>query len=86
MREVRRHRARLPVSNHQPLDLPDRQAQAFGRVARLQAQIHYGLDYLQTVEFSHVQCHQCGSVHRRLHDLTGSRQAYRGPNATFLKG
>ncbi|CAG9199945.1 hypothetical protein BVI1335_150020 [Burkholderia vietnamiensis] len=78
-------RARLPVSNHQPLDLPDRQAQAFGRATGLQPQIHHGLDYLQTVEFSHVQCHQSCSVHRRLHDLTGSRQAYRSPKRDISK-
>lgn len=30
--------------------------------------------------------HRHQPVHRRLHELTGSRQAYRGPNATFLNG
>ncbi|KVC77386.1 hypothetical protein WI75_15860 [Burkholderia ubonensis] len=77
-------RARLAVTIHQTLDLTHGQTQPFGRAAGLESQVHHGLDYLQTVEFSHVQCHQCTWIHGRLRDPARNRQAYRGENTTFL--
>ncbi|KVT50902.1 hypothetical protein WK54_23310 [Burkholderia ubonensis] len=76
-------RARLAVTIHQTLDLTHGQTQPFGRAAGLESQVHHGLDYLQTVEFSHVQCHQCTWIHGRLRDPARNRQAYRGENRHF---
>ncbi|WP_408304841.1 SDR family NAD(P)-dependent oxidoreductase [Paraburkholderia sediminicola] len=50
------------------------------------AHVDNGLDDFQTVEFAHVQCHQCSCMHGRLHSPAGNRQAYRGQNTTFLNG
>ncbi len=79
-------RARFLVSDHQTLDLPHSQTQPFSRASGLQPHVHHSLDHLQPVEFAHVQCHQCGWMHRRLRSPTRNRQAYRGPNTTFLNG
>ncbi|KVO76818.1 hypothetical protein WM28_31090 [Burkholderia ubonensis] len=78
--------ARLAVTIHQTLDLTHGHAQSFGRASGLESHVHHGLDYLQTVEFSHVQCHQCTWIHGRLRGPARNRQAYRGQNTTFLFG
>ncbi|CAM2175817.1 hypothetical protein BC2230_20747 [Burkholderia cepacia] len=53
LRSVSRYqtrRAMFPKSGDQPANLPCRQLESFGRAVRLQACVHHGLDYLQTVE------------------------------------
>ena len=76
--------ARLTVTIHQTLELTHGHAQSFGRASGLESHVHHGLDYLQTVEFSHVQCHQCTWIHGRLRGPAKNRPAYRGQNTTFL--
>ncbi|CAN0640980.1 hypothetical protein BCEP27_10603 [Burkholderia cepacia] len=84
MSRYQTRRAMLPQPGDQPANLPCRQLESFCRAVRLQARVHHGLDYLQTVEFSHVQCHQCTWIHGRLRGPAKNRPAYRGQNTTFL--
>jgi hypothetical protein len=56
-------RARLSVARHQPLDLTYRQAETLRGPARLESHLDDRLNHLQSVQFAHVQAHQCGWVH-----------------------
>ncbi|QFS39287.1 hypothetical protein BURCE16_21195 [Burkholderia cepacia] len=57
--------ARLTVTIHQTLELTHGHAQSFGRASGLQARVHHGLDYLESIKLSHRQCHQSGWLHGR---------------------
>lgn len=56
-------RASLLVSKHQPLDLAYRQVQTLSRQARLEHPVYDGLNHFESIEFTHVQCHQCSVAH-----------------------